>query len=106
MVSALALDEKPIEHRRDVRLRLKVAVSVEPSGPESLEYSVKIPKTQSVKRFGSRNGRTVLDLQLEVRGATTGKELMFACRACSIRESSTSANLSIIDFVAEEDLIN
>ena len=31
---------------------------------------------------------------------------MSACRACSIRESSPSANLPMVDFVAKEDLIN
>ena len=65
-----------------------------------------VPRTKSVKKFGSCGGRTVLDLNLEVLGGTTGKELMSTCRACSIRESDTPASASMVDFVAKEDLIN
>ena len=106
MVSPAALDERPIEHRRDILLKLEISVFAEPFSVDSPKYFIKIPKTKSVKRSGSRRGRTVLDLKLEVLGATTGKELMSACRACSIRESSSSASVSMVDFVAKEDLIN
>ena len=101
-----APDEKPIEHRRDIQLKLEISVSTEPSVVDAPEYCIKVPKTKSVKRFGSHDERIVLDMRLEVRGATTGRALMFACRACSIRESSHSANLPMVDFVAKEDLIN
>jgi hypothetical protein len=104
MVCPEPLDEKPIVHRRDVQVKLEI--SVELLGADSLEYCIGLLKTKSVKRHGSRNGRTVLNLRLEVRGATTGRDLMTACHTCSIRESSTSADLSIIDFRANEDLIN
>jgi hypothetical protein len=99
-----ALDENPTMHRRDVQVKLEI--SVEPLGADSLEYCIGLPKTKSVKRHGSRNGRTVLNLRLEVRGATTGRHLMTPCHMCSIRESPTSTNLSIIDFRAKDDLIN
>jgi len=106
MASPEARDERTIEHRRDIQLKLEVSVSAEPFGVGSTEYCIGIPKTKSVKGFGSRRGRTVLDLRLEVVGATTGKALMSACRSCSIRESSPSTNLPMVDFVAKEDLIN
>ena len=106
MVSPEALDERPIEHRRDILLKLEISVFVEPFGVDPPKYFIKVPKTKSVKRSGSRRGRTVLDLELEVLGATTGKALMSACRACSIRESSPSVNVSMVDFVAKEDLID
>ncbi len=105
MASPEARDERPIEHRRDILLKLEICVSAEP-GTNSPEYCIRVPKTKSVKKLGSRGGRTVLDLRLEVLGATSGKALMFACRECSIRESSPTAGLSMIDFVAKEDLIN
>ena len=101
-----ARDERPIEHRRDVQLKLEISVSAETSGPNSLEYCIRVPKTKSVKKSGSRCGRTVLDLRLEVLGATSGKALMSACRECSIRESSVTACLPMLDFTAKEDLIN
>jgi len=106
MVSPEALDEKPIEHRRDVLLKLEISVSAEHFGPDTLERCIKVPKTKSVKKLASHDGRTVLGLELEVRGATTGRALMSACRACSVRESSRSTSLPMVDFVAKEDLID
>jgi hypothetical protein len=106
MVSPEVFDERPIVHRRDVQLKLEVSVSAEHFGVDLPEYCIKVPKTKSVKRSGSRLGRTVLDFRLEVLGATTGKALMSTCRACSTRESSLPASLLIVDFVAKEDLIN
>ena len=100
-----ALDEKPIEHRRDIQLKLEISVSPEPSVVDTPGYCIRVPKTKSVKRFGSHDERIVLDLMLEVRGATTGRVLKFACHACSVRECSPSANLPMVDFVAKEDLI-
>ena len=43
---------------------------------------------------------------LEVLGATTDNPFMSACHTCSIRESPLSPNLSMVDFVSKEDLIN
>jgi len=107
MVFPVAIDERPIKHRREVKLRLEIFVSAEPFGVYSPEYCIKVPKTKSVKKSGSRPERTVLDLELEVQGATTGKPLMFACHKCSIRESPSSDELlSMIDFVSKEHLIN
>jgi len=106
MASPKPRDERPIEHRRDVLLRLEISVSEDPFGVDPLEYCIKVPKTKSVKKVGSRIGRTVLDLRLEVQGATTDKALLSACRTCSNRESSPSANIPMVDFVAKEDLIN
>ncbi len=106
MVSPEALDERPIEHRRDMLLKLEISVFAEPFGADLPKYFIKIPNTKSVKRSGSRRGRTVLDLKLEVLGATSGKAMMSACRACSIRESSPSSSVPMVDFVAKEDLIN
>jgi len=108
MALPAALDEKPIEHRRDIQLKLEVSVSTEPLEADTPEYCIKVPNTKSVKRSGFHNRRNVLslELELEVRGATTGRALMSACRGCSIRESSPSANLPMVDFVAKEDLIN
>ena len=100
-----ALDEKPIEHRRDILVKLEISVSSEPSIADMPGYCIKVPKTKSIKRFGSHDGRSVLDLTLEVRGATTGKIFKSACHACSVRESSPSFNLPIVDFVAQEELI-
>lgn len=93
-------------HRRDTQLKLEISVPAEPSVVDTSRYRIKVPKTKSVKRFGSQDERVVLDLKLEVCGATTGRALMFVCRECSVRESSSSANLPMIDFVAKEDLIN
>ena len=56
MASPEALDEKPIEHRRDIQLKLEVSVSAEPFGADTLGCCIQIPKTKSVKRFGSHNG--------------------------------------------------
>jgi len=107
MVSPEALDERPIEHRRDVQLKLEISVSAEPFGVSPPGYCIKVPKTKSVKKSGSRRKRTVLDLELEVQGATTSKLLKFACHKCSIRESPSSTEcLSMIDFVSKEHLIN
>ena len=106
MASPKPRDERPIEHRRDIQLKLEISVPEDHFGVDPLEYCIKVPKTKSVKTVGSRFGRTVLDLRLEVQGATTDKALISACRACSIRESSPSAHLPMVDFVAKEDLIN
>ena len=106
MVSPEALDERPIEHRRDILLKLEISIFVEPFGVDSPEYCIRVPRTKSVKKSGSRSGRTVLDLSLEVLGATTGKALMFACHTCSNREYPSSASVSMVDFVAKEDLID
>ncbi len=106
MVSPEALDERPIEHRRDILVKLEISISAAPFDVDPPEYCIRVPRTKSVRRSGSRSGRTVLDLRLEVLGATTGKALMSACHTCSIRESPSSASLSIVDFVAKEDLIN
>src|SRR5258706_4325835 len=106
MVYPEALDEKPIEHRRDVQLKLEISVLVERPGVDSPEYCMRVPRTKSVKKSGSRGGRTILDLRLEVLGATTSKALMSACHACFVRESSPPAGVPMVDFVAKEDLIN
>ena len=106
MVSPKAPDEEPIEHRRDILLKLKISVSAEAFDVDPPEYSIRVPRTKSVKKSGSRRGRTVLDLSLEVVGATTGRALMFACHTCSNRESPSSASVSMVDFVAKEDLID
>ena len=108
MVFPEALDERPIKHRRDVQLKFEISVSAEPLpiGVVSPEYCIKVPKTKSVKRFGSRLKRTVLDLRLEVLGATTGSPLMSACYKCSVRESPSSSSISVVDFVSKEDLIS
>ena len=108
MVSPEALDERPIKHRRDVQLKLEISVSAEPlpDGVVSPEYCIRVPKTKSVKRSGSHLERTVLDLRLEVLGATTGSPLMSACYKCSVRESPSSSRLSMIDFSSKEDLIS
>jgi hypothetical protein len=106
MVSPEAFDERPIMHRREVKLKLEISVSAEPFGVDSPEYCIKVPQTKSVKKSGSRRGRTILDFRLEVLGATTGKAFMSVCRACSTRESSLPASLPMVDFVAKEDLIN
>ena len=102
-----ALDEKPIEHRRDIQLKLEInAASAEPFDGDPLEYCLRVPKTKSVKSSGSCSGRTILNLVLEVKGATTGQTLTSACHACSTRESSPSTNLPMIDFVTRKDLID
>lgn len=106
MVSPEALDERPIEHRRDILLKLEISVFVEQFGVDSPEYCIKVPHTKSVRKSGSRNGRTVLDLRLEALGATTGKVLMSACHTCSNRESPSSAGVPMVDFVTKEDLID
>ena len=108
MISPEALDERPIEHRREVQLKLEISVSAEPLpfGVDPPEYCIKVPKTKSVRKSGSRRERTVLDLGLEVLGATTDNPFMTACHTCSIRESLLSPNLSMVDFVSKEDLIN
>ena len=100
-----ALDEKPIEHRREILVKLEITVSSEPPVVYTPGYCIKVPRTKSIKRFGSHDERSVLDLTLEVRGATTGRVLKSACHACSVRESSPSSDLPIVDFVAQEDLI-
>lgn len=107
MSSPEALDEKPIELRREKIVKLEISVSSEASvvdvdGPR---YCIRVPRTNSVKRSGSHDDRIVLDLTLEVRGATTGRPLMSACHACSRRDHSSSPCAPIIDFVAQEDLI-
>ena len=106
MVSPEALDERSIEHRRETKLKLEIIVSAEPLDADPPGYCIRVPRTKSVKKSGSRGGRTVLDLQLKVLGAITGKLLMSTCRTCSIRESSPSASVPMVDFVAKEDLIN
>ena len=106
MVSPEARDERPIEHRRDVQLKLEISVSAEPFCVDPPEYCIKVSKTKSVKRSGSHCERTILDLRLEVLGATTGSPLMSACYTCSIRESPSSPSISVVDFVAKEDLIS
>ena len=95
-------------HRRDVQLKLEISVSAEPLpfGVDPPEYCIKVPRTKSVKRSGSLLGRTVLDFRLEVLGATTGSPLMFACHKCSLRDSPSSPNLSMVDFVSKEDVIS
>ena len=98
-------DEKTIELRRERQIKLEIIVSVEPLGIGPPEYCIRVPHTRSVKNSGFRGGRTVLDLKLEVLGATTGRALMTTCRTCSIRESSPSSSVSMVDFVAKEDLI-
>ena len=103
MVSPKARDERPIEHRRDVQLKLEISISAEPGSPE---YCIRVSRTKSVKRFGSLLGRAVLDLRLEVLGATTGSHLMFACHKCSLRDSPSSPRFSMVDFVSREDLIS
>ena len=108
MVSPEARDERPIEHRRDVQLKLEIFASAEPLpfGVDPPEYCIRVSRTNSVKSSGSLLERTVLDLRLEVLGATTGRSLMFACPKCSLRESPSSPKLSMIDFVSKEDLIS
>ena len=106
MVSPEALDEKPIELRRERIVKLEISVSSEPSvvDVDAPGYCIRVPKTNSVKRSGCHNDRIVLDLTLEVRGATTGRPLMSACHACSRRDHSSSPCAPILDFVALEDL--
>ena len=106
MVYPEALDERPIEHRRDIQLKLEVSIVAEPPNVDSPEYCIRVPSTKSVKRPGSSSGRTILDLRLEVLGATTGKALMSACHACSRRESSPPSDVSMVDFVAKNDMIS
>ena len=110
MVSPGALDERPIEHRRDVQLKLEIEISAyaEPSpfDVDPPEYCIRVSRTQSVKRSGSLLERTVLDLMLGVVGATTDIDLMFACHKCSVRESPSSQFLPMVDFVSREDLIS
>ena len=106
MISPKALDERSIEHRRETQLKLEIIVSAEPLGIDPPIYCIRVPRTKSVKKSGSRGGRTVLDLNLEVLGAITGKRLMSTCHACSTRESDPPASVSMVDFVAKEDLIN
>ena len=106
MASPKALDEKPIELRRDRIARLVISVSSELSVVDvgAPGYCIRVPKTNSVKRSGSHDDRIVLDLTLEVRGATTGKPLMSVCHVCSCRDPSSPC-APILDFVALEDLI-
>ena len=110
MVSPEARDERPIQHRRDVQLKLEIEISAsaEPLlfDVEPPEYCIRVSRTKSVKRSGSLLERTVLDLRLEVLGATTDSPLMFACHKCSLRESPSSPILSVVDFVSREDLIS
>ena len=108
MVSPKALDERPIEHRRDVQLKLEISASAEPLpfGVDPPEYCIKVSKSKSVKSSGSRLKRTVLDLRLEVLGATTDSPLIFACHKCAFRESPSSSILPMVDFVSREDLIS
>ena len=106
MVYPEALDERPIQHRREILIKLEISVVAEPPGVDSPDYCIRVPHTKSVKRSGSRSGRTILELRLEVLGATTGRALMSACHTCSVRESSASAGIPMVDFAAKEDLIN
>ena len=110
MVSPEARDERPIEHRRDVQLKLEISASASaeplPLGVDPPEYCIRVSRTKSVKKSGSPLEQTVLDLRLEVLGATTGSPLMFACHKCSLRESPSSPILSMVDFVSREDLIS
>ena len=110
MTRPRALDESPIEHRRDVCVELEISVSSEPSEPSVVDvdgpgYCVRVPKTKSVKGLGSHDERFVLDLKLEVRSATTRRLLEYVCRACTPNDSPPSAPPSIVDFSSPENLI-
>jgi len=93
MAALEALNEKPIKHHRGTQLKLETFVSTKPFGADTLGCCIKVPKTKSVKRSGSHNGRIILGLELEDQGATTGRALMSVCCRCSTWESSPSANL-------------
>ena len=105
MTRPVALNEKPIEHRRENQVTLEISVTML-SDQTSIPWdSINVSEKHSVRHSMIRGKRARLDLTLEVCGATTGTVFRFACDKCATRTSSDFPNQSLFAFTAKGGLI-
>jgi hypothetical protein len=67
---------------------------------------IKIPATNSVKKYGYATGKTLLEFRIHLYGATTKRRYETICANCEKREGKKKGTPSLIDFHAECDIID
>ena len=103
MTRPIALNEKPIEHRKDNQVEISVTML---SDQDSIPWdSINVSEKPSVRHSMIRGKRASLDLTLEVCGATTGTAFRVACDKCATNTSLVFPNQSLFAFAAKDGLV-
>ena len=97
--------EQVITFRRETHVALDIIFERLPSQLPPECSGIMIPSTRSVKNSVDKQGKTLLELRIQVYGATTRKRYDTICENCEKREKKTNKTPSLIDFHAQSDVI-
>ena len=94
-----------IKLRREAHIALEISLKRLPGKPTAPYNGVKIPATAAVKNYGDTTGKSLLELRIDVYGATTKQSYQTVCTSCEKREGKKIGPPSLINFKAESDII-
>ena len=97
--------ETVIALRRETHVALDLTIGrLAWKSPEVLS-GIKIPATGSVKNYADTAGKNLLALRIRLYGATTKRLYEKVCANCQKREGMKKGVPSLVDFYAEQDII-
>ena len=97
--------ESVITLRRDNHFALEIILDHLPREPSEGCDGIKVPATASVKNFANTTDKTLLEFCVRLYGATTKQLYEVVCKTCQKREGKRKGTPSLIDYIAEYDLI-
>lgn len=97
--------ESVITLRRETHVILDMSLEQIQRRQSAVCSGIKIPATGSVKNYADTTGKTLLELRINLLGATTKRPYESVCTSCEKREGKKKGIPSLIDFKAESDMI-
>ena len=97
--------ESVITLRRDNHFALEIILEHLTREPPEGCDGIKVPATASVKNCANTTDKTLLEFSVRLYGATTNQRYEVVCESCQKREGKRRGIPSLIDFIAEYDVI-
>ena len=97
--------ENVVRLKRETHFALEIVLEHLPNQPPRGCHGIKIPATSSVKRCSDTTGRTLLAFRVDLYGASTNQRYQAVCPGCAKREGKKKGTPSMINFKAEDDVI-
>ena len=97
--------ERVITLRRDNHFALEIILDHLPRGPPEGWDGIKVPATASVKNCADTTEKAFLEFGVRLYGATTNQRYEDVCEICQKREGKRRGTPSLVDFVAEYDMV-
>ena len=96
--------ENIITMRRETHVALDILLDRLPRQPPGGYHRISIPHTASVRDY-TLGGEPHLEFRIYVSGAISNRRYETVCASCEKREGTKNRTPSLIDFVAEDNII-